>query len=150
MQSVTIRYSNTDDVATANSITFDALKALPDIAPIGDVGERLGGGLRNRKGGRWQYGIEAMYYSLASTSDAGSEQDHGDYVALKRAITLYRFLWLYAVSGSSRVDGSDADFWSTHALPVAVVLDGEPLASALMNGHQSFEFDLLARSMTLS
>lgn len=141
---VTFRASNTDNVLTAPAEKTVYVKGIaPSQTPLGSVQERVGLTLRNRKGARWRYEVACWEFSLEDAADSGLFQDQGDLDALEEVLKLYEFLWLYAVSGSTRKDADGNDYWSTHNLPVAVVLDGdaEPVTAWDM-GAMAYEFEL--------
>lgn len=148
---VTLRSSNTDDVSTAAEVTFYVKGITPLNRVIGDVGERVGGTLVNRKGVRPIYQVECWPATVRDTTDTGAYNDQGTLTALDAAMKLKDYLWLYSVTGSQRVTTSTtADFWDT-GLPVAVALVGDPLATPdFGTGAMNYSFDLEAVALTLS
>lgn len=148
--SVRIRGSNTNSYATGTDAVFYVKGILPDFKPIGEVKGFVGGDKRNRKGGEWHYGVTPLPFSLRDSDTTSATQDFGNLEALQEVLTLYRFLFLYEVSGSVRVNKNGDPFWSNHGLPKAVVLDGDPSAVDDFAGNTNYEFELLARSLRLS
>lgn len=145
--SVRIRGSNTNSYATGTDALFYVRGITPDLQPTGEAKEFTGGSLRNRKGGRYHYSVVPVVFSVADTA---ATQDFGNLETLREVLALYRFLWIYEVSGSARVDKNGDPFWPNHGLPVAVVLDGDPTAADDFAGNTNFEFELLAKSLRLS
>lgn len=147
--SVTIRGSNSNSSASGTDATFYVLGIQPDFQVAGEVVE-FGEVLRNRKGGRYRYAVKCLPFRVEAASGSSDFQDYGDLATLREVMQLHRYLWIYSVSGASRVDANDDPFWSTHGLPVSVVLDGEPTAADTFAGDTNFEFELLAREMRFS
>lgn len=139
---VTLRGDDTD-----GEVSFYVLGILPDKAVIGDVKTHGNLALRGRKGYRWMYSIICMPFGLAP---GGYLQDNGDYQLLTELLTMNRSLQLYAVTGTSRVDGSDDPFWDSHGLPVSVVYEGDARAAANFGGGMNYEFELQGMSVVLS
>lgn len=148
--SVTLRGSNIDTPDSGTDATFYVLGISPDFQAAGEVREFTGGGLRNRKGGRYRYSVECIPFRVESATGSGDFQDFGDLTTLREVMQLHRYLWIYEVSGASRVDANGDPFWSTHGLPISVVLDGDPTASTTFAGDVKFSFELLGRTMRFS
>lgn len=146
--SVTLRGSNVDTPTSGTDATFYVLGISPDLQPAGEVREFTGGGLRNRKGGRYRYSVKCLPFQVEAAG-SGEFQDFGDLVKLREVMQLHRYLWIYSVSGASRA-GESGLFWEEHGLPVSVVLDGDPTASTTFAGDVNFEFDLLSQQMRFS
>lgn len=148
--SVRIRGSNTDSYVTGTDATFFVKGILPDFKPAGEVKGFVGEDKRNRKGGRWHYSVIPLTFSLRDSDTTSATQDFGNLEALQEVLTLYRFLFLYEVSGSVRINKDGNPFWPNHGLPKAVILDGDPTSVDDFAGNTNYEFELLAKSLRLS
>lgn len=141
--SVTLRGNNTGSPTSGTDATFYVLGISPDPEPIGEVKVFTGNSPRNRKGFQYRYGVKCIPFRVESAAGSGDYQDFGDLTTLREVMQLHRYLWIYSVSGSSRVDANGDPFWSTHGLPVSVALDGAPTAATTFAGDVNFEFELL-------
>lgn len=149
--SLTIRGNNTGLSSSGTDATVRVLGIQPSYGALGSERVFLGGGGRNRKGARRAYRVVALPFSVEAATNSNLPQDQGDLDALEDVLHLYRYLWIYSVSGASRVTTGDADWWAAENLPVAITLAGDPRAAANFDGGSvSYEFDIKRAAITLS
>lgn len=149
---LTIRGSNTDSSASGTDVSCFCAGVTPKRKRIGEPGVRVGGTLVNPTGWRTRYAVEPFDYTVTGATGA-TDQDQGDLDNLIDVLMGFDYLWVYSVTGSSRVGQSSSDYWGEQlaAGPVAVVLAGDPLAAEdFGSGSMKYSFELEHREVTLS